>query len=171
MEDIKTTLEKRIARSTERERLKRIGYQQSCRKIIAYQIDNWKQKNGYKKGFHLDHVIPFALIVDIFREKIMQYNSQTKLPVSIGELSGVGKKFAIFHSEVSVYEYIPASENLEKAASQTRKNNYGLTENLLLAYKTNLNCKFDILFGLPPEVPVKTDLTNVPREKLHYFMQ
>jgi hypothetical protein len=136
-----------------REHDKRIGYQKSCRKLIAYQIENWKETNGYKRNYHLDHIIPFSLIVDTWRTMLQLWLNQDKLPVSISEMSNIGKMFQKYHNAVAVYAYIPAKENLEKAAGQTRSKAYGLDENTLLLYESNLKRMFIKLFGQTAAIP------------------
>jgi hypothetical protein len=140
----------------QREHDKRIGYQKSCRKLIAYQIDEWKETNGHKHNYHLDHVIPFSLIVDTWRTMLQIWLKQDKLPVSISSFSNIGKMFMKYHAEVAVYQYIPAKENLEKAAGQTRSKGYGLNENTLLLYESNLKKMFIKLFGQFAVIPERT---------------
>lgn len=141
-------LQKRLDRAAERERLVRKNYMTACRGLIAYQIENFRIENNllYKSELHIDHVVPFALIVDEFRSNLQKYYSlmpkQNRLPVSISEFSTVGKWFIRYHNAVAILEAIPAAENLSKASSQTRKNQYGLDESTLLLYKTKCKEQF-----------------------------
>lgn len=121
----------------QREHDKRINYQKACRKIIQYQIDNWKiDNNVYATGktMHLDHIIPFALMVDCFRELIKTYHSSNKLPTIISDLSSVGQMFMKYHALVAEYELIHAKDNLSKASGQTRSKDYGLDINTFKLY-------------------------------------
>ena len=142
-------MKRRLERAAERERLVRKNYMLQCRRMISYQIENFRIENNllYCSGLHIDHVIPFALIVDEFRSNLQRYYSampkQDKLPTSISEFSGVGKWFMKYHNNVAILKAIPAEENLAKASSQTRKNFYGLDLDTLLLYKNK--CKEEFL--------------------------
>lgn len=149
-------MKRRLERAAERERLVRKAYMTNCRKLIAYQIENFRIENNlvYCSDLHIDHdPISFALIVDCFRQKIMEYNSQTKLPTSISEFSSIGKMFIKYHQAVAKLNAVSAEENLAKASSQTRKNNYGMTETQLQMTKEWLFKKFTKMFGEPPIIP------------------
>lgn len=149
-------LHRRLDRAAERERLVRKNYMAACRKLIAYQIENFRIENNlvYQSDLHIDHdPISFALIVDCFRQKIKDYLHQDKLPVSISEFSSIGKMFMKYHQSTAKLNAVPAKENLEKASGQTRNKNYGMTVEQLEMAKDWLNARFDKMFGLPPEIP------------------
>ena len=153
----------RIELKKKREHDKRIGYQKACRRIIAYQIDNWKTEHNATytgRTHHLDHLIPFALIVDCFRELIKTYLNCKKLPTSISEFSSIGKMFAKYHNAVAEYELIPAKDNLTKASGQTRTKLYGLDLETFKLYA--IKCKKEFL-KLTDGVSVAVNCKRVPK--------
>lgn len=112
-----------------REHDARKRYHKSCRKMIHYQIEEYKANNLWSYGKHLDHdPYTFGMIVDVFREMLQIWQRVDRLPTIIIDYTIPGAMFRKYHETVAVYKVVEAKDNLSKASKQTRKNNYGMTD-------------------------------------------
>ena len=124
-----------------REHDARKQYHKTCRKIIAYQIDEYKQNNPCDYNHHVGHSVPtFAFIVDVFRSELQSLFAMKKLPAVMLEYTHVGSMFKLFHKAVGRLKIEDKQSNLKKAHLETMKNHYNLSiddYNLVLKYLSN----------------------------------
>ena len=141
-------MDKFIAKE-KREHDARKRYHKSCRKMIAYQIDEYKANNPWRHGAHLDHdPYSFGIICDIFRSCLMRWQGVDILPRLIIDYTTTGAMWRTYHESVAEYKVVDAKDNLSKASKQTRKNMYGLTIDEYNDAVIHLTNKFDELFGV-----------------------
>jgi hypothetical protein len=88
--------------------LQRKRLQKKYRKLIRPSIKLIKKPYGY----HIDHIVPFCFLVDIFNDwNKYKYN----------------ELFLEWHNTIAELKPIPKYDNLKKSVQARRSNGYGLT--------------------------------------------